>query len=282
MALGFEYPQSYEGVTNLDWNKTKTIFIIVFSILNVFLVTLYLNRYNDGIDIEKANDIPIEDQLFVDNIKVPKAEALIKQASYVSGKVHMFNQEEIEKLTNQTAVVKNNYQLFSTFKEPLPITEENTIEKLLKENIISGSSYGLWKEDEENNSATFFQKVNNRLVYHNSNAKVVAYWNDDKELIGYEQTLLDNLEDFNKPQNLLSTTQAINALYFKLLLKPNSTVKEIKLGYSTLALEAETQVFAPTWHLNVELADGTEEDHFVNAVEGRVIEIPKVEQEVVK
>lgn len=29
---------------SLDWNKTKTIFIVVFSILNVFLYSLYVDR----------------------------------------------------------------------------------------------------------------------------------------------------------------------------------------------------------------------------------------------
>ena len=77
--------------------------------------------------------------------------------------------------------------------------------------------------------------------------------------------------------------QAIEALYNSALLKPNSKVKAIELGYSTLVQLTETQVFAPTWKVQVELEDGTLEEYFVNAVEGRIIEIPKeVEQTVIK
>lgn len=284
MDLGFAYLQIYSEVANLDWNKTKTIFIIVFSILNVFLFSLYLNRYNEASDVVVPRDTPIEERLVLDNIKVEKTEGIIQEASYVSGSVHIFSTEELGQLTNQTVEVKEDYQLIGTFKEPLQITEENTLEKLLQENIIRGSSYELWKVDEENQSATLFQTVNNRLVYYNQNAKVVVYWNDEQEIIRYEQTILDNLEDYNESKKLLPTMQAINLLYSRTLIKPDSTVKEINLGYSTLAQQAETQVFAPTWHILVELSNGTIEEHFVNAVEGRIIEIPKkeVEQAVVE
>ncbi|MFJ8064294.1 two-component system regulatory protein YycI [Psychrobacillus sp. NPDC096426] len=270
-------------MANLDWNKTKTIFIIVFSILNVFLFSLYLNRYNDALNIEEQNDTPIEESLLSDNIKVPKIESFIQEASYVSGNVHLFRVEELNELTNQTLEVKDGYELIGTFKEPLPITTENSLEKLVKENVIRGDSYRLWKIDEEEQSATFFQEVNDRLVYHNQNAQVIVYWNDEKELLRYEQSILDNLEDYNESRKLVSPTFVIRVLYSSSLLKADSTVKDIKLGYSTLAQLTETQVFAPTWYVPVELSDGTMEEYFVNAVEGRVSEIPKkTEQPEVK
>ncbi|MEI4771006.1 two-component system regulatory protein YycI [Psychrobacillus sp. FJAT-51614] len=266
----------------MDWNKTKTIFIIVFSILNVFLFSLYLNRYNDAIDLEVLSDATIEDRLFQDNITVPKMDIDIKEASFVSGNTHNFILEELEKLPNQTITV-DGLKLTSTFDKSISITEENTVEKLVRENVLRGNSYGLWKTDEENKSATFFQKVNNRFVYYNQNATLVVYWNDQQELVRYEQKILDNLEDYDEDKTLLSPIQAIKVLYDGGLLKPDSIVKEIKLGYSRLIELTETQVFAPTWHILVELPDGTREDHFVNAIEGRIVEIQKnQEQAVVK
>ena len=49
----------------------------------------------------------------------------------------------------------------------------------------------------------------------------------------------------------------------------------MKLGYSTLIQVTQTQVFAPTWEVRVQVADGKEEQYFVNAVEGKVIDIQK-------
>lgn len=266
----------------MDWNKTKTIFIIVFSILNVFLFYVYLNKYNEAKEVQLPSDEPIEDGILLDNITLPTMEHTIQTASYVSGSVHIFTPEELKTLPNQTVNLENGL-LTGLFDEGLEITEEQTIEKILHENVFRGDSYGLWKVDPDNRTATFFQKVNKRLVYYNQNAKVTLYWNDQNEVVRYEQIILDNLEDYKESKNLLPKMQAISFLYSRSLLRPNSTVKEINLGYSTLAQTTEVQVFAPTWNIQVELEDGTTEEYFVNAVEGRIIEIPKdVEQAVLE
>ena len=259
----------------MDWNKTKTIFIIVFSIFNVFLFSLYLNRYTAGQNIEVLSSTTTEERLKVENINVSKASSVtVEEAYYVSGSVHNFKPEEIEELENQTVEFKPDAQIVGTFIKPIPITEENSIETLISDNIFKGSSYGLWKKDEEARMAIFFQKVNDRLVYYNQKAKLVVYWNENNELISYEQTILDNLEDYSESKNLLPTIQAVSNLYSKGLLVANSTVTDISLGYFTLVQQAETQVFAPTWRILVEREDGTIDEHFVNAVEGRIIEIP--------
>ena len=57
----------------------------------------------------------------------------------------------------------------------------------------------------------------------------------------------------------------------KNLLKPNSQITSMKLGYSTLVQLTQKQVFAPTWEVRVKSPDGTEE-FFINAFEGKVIE----------
>lgn len=234
-----------------------------------------MNRYTESQQIDKPNDTPIEEKLILDNIKVLATNNEIKEASYVSGTVHNFSQEEIDTLSNQTIEIPSNDKIISTFDEPIKITDENTLEKIVHEQVISGNAYGLWRIDEENKTATLFQQVNKRLVYYNTNAKLIIQWNEENELIGYEQTFLDDLENYNVSQKLLTNMQVINKLYDNSLLKPDSTIKEIELGYSTLAQLTETQVFAPTWHILVELVDGTVEEYFVNAVEGRVVDIQK-------
>ena len=47
----------------------------------------------------------------------------------------------------------------------------------------------------------------------------------------------------------------------------------MKLGYSTLFQFTQTQVFAPTWEVRVQTQEGTSEEFFVNAVEGKVVDM---------
>ncbi|MBB4827135.1 regulatory protein YycI of two-component signal transduction system YycFG [Sporosarcina luteola] len=42
----------------MDWSRTKTIFIVVFSILNVFLIALYTNQYQAGDNLQVAGITP--------------------------------------------------------------------------------------------------------------------------------------------------------------------------------------------------------------------------------
>jgi regulatory protein YycI of two-component signal transduction system YycFG len=265
-------------VARLDWNKTKTIFIIVFSILNVFLYTLYLNRYNEAQKVEILGETSIEERLQADNIRIEnKTEDTVKE-SYVSGNIRVYNPDELKPLDNQTFEVFDRTKLVSTFEEPAVIgspEDPASLIKFISTNVYDGTSYELFDIDEEANKAIFFQTINNRAVFFNQNAQLTIFWNEEDQIIRYEQTALEELEDFEQTENLLTDERAVEVLYTRNILKPNSTIELINLGYSTLVQLTETQVFAPTWRVRVELQDGSKEDYFVNAVEGKIIEFNK-------
>ena len=84
--------------------------------------------------------------------------------------------------------------------------------------------------------------------------------------------MLDEFLSFNHKKDLLSQDDAVSSLVTRGYLKPDSTVMQVKSGYSTLVQLTETQVFAPTWNVQVKLKDGTIEHYFINAIEGKVIE----------
>ena len=91
-------------------------------------------------------------------------------------------------------------------------------------------------------------------------------------MTSYEQSMLGEFGTFNRKKDLLSPIEAIGNLYSRGYLKQDSKVKHMTLGYSTHVQVTETQVFAPTWHVRVELKDGVIEDYFINAIEGKIIE----------
>ncbi|WP_075619682.1 two-component system regulatory protein YycI [Paenisporosarcina indica] len=268
----------------MDWNKTKTIFIIVFSILNVFLYFLYSNRYNEHQEVEALSETTIEERLQADNIHIKSTPEDTIKESYVSGKIRFYSPEEMKPLDNQTLEVVDRTQLISTFKEPIALgSMEDSVRltEFVRTHILDGTSYELFDIDEESNKATFFQTINNRPIFFNQNAKLIIYWNEDNKVVRYEQTALEKLEnDFEQSENLLSDKRAVEVLYQRNIIKPNSTITSISLGYSTLVQLTETQVFAPTWRVRVELQDGSEAEHFINAVEGKIIEFNKEPEEI--
>ena len=118
----------------------------------------------------------------------------------------------------------------------------------------------------------FFQKVKNETIFYSPNATLDIYWDKDGKVTHYEQRMLDEFVSFNHKKDLLSQDDAVASLVTRSLLKENSTVMQVKSGYSTLVQLTETQLFAPTWNVEVKLQDGTIENYFINAVEGKVID----------
>lgn len=260
----------------MDWSRTKTIFIVVFSILNVLLMWLYLDRYNESIGIQSTvgGSTPIEESLRLDSIEVPRLANMETNVAYVSGTVHTFTQEELDELTNVAGNIESPEVLEGVLLEPVAVTETTSLEAIVQEHAYNGTEYRIWSTDAEARSAIMFQQVNSRSVYYNSKAHIVVRWNENNEVIGFTQTYLDDLEDYNDERSLITYMNAIEVLYNRSILTAGSEVTEIKLGYSTLAQLGETQVFSPTWSVKVLLPDGTMEEYFVNAIDSRILEIP--------
>ena len=226
----------------------------------------------------------IEESFKMDNITVTDLPVVSKDSDYLSAQVLTFTLEDMKKLTNQSANVLNGTEIHSTLNDPVVVRTDKgdyNFTGFLADYILHGNEYVLWRVDEEEQQAIFFQQVKQTPIYFSQKAILKVNWNDDGEVTNYDQQVLGEFNNFNHKKDLLSPVEALGSLYSRGLLKQDSTVKSMKLGYSTLVQFTEKQVFAPTWHVHVELKDGEFEDHFINAIEGKVIEFqiePLVEQ----
>lgn len=265
----------------MDWNRTKSIFIFVFLILNIFLYYFYLNRYNEAQSVEIPGEKTIEARLKEDNITYGSLPNSNEFVVYITGKVHKFTPTEFTK-SNQQANIKGDDDTLVHVDMINPVKlrndDETSITEFVRANVKDGDSYALWKVDREQRTAIFFQKKGNRMFYYNESALLKVQWNMDNEVTMYEQTMLDNIEEMEKQETVIPPLQIIQTLYNKSLLKPDSHITQMKLGYSTMGYLTQKQVLVPTWEVQVKL-DGETEEYFVNASEGNVIEIQENKQE---
>ena len=259
----------------MDWNRTKTIFIIVFSILNIFLYWLYVDRQTDVGDMQIIGKTSVEETLELENITYTPIPFTEKDVSYLSAHISTFSNEKLKKLNNQSFTMAEKSRLKSYLVKPVKVTNDKDdfeFEEFLEKYVLNGEDYILWKVDEKEQRAVFFQKVKNETIFYSPNAMLIMHWNKDKKVTYYEQRMLDEFVSFNHKKDLLSQDDAVASLVTRNYLKPGSTVMQVKSGYSTLVQLTDTQVFAPTWNVEVKLEDGTIENYFINAVEGKVIE----------
>lgn len=264
----------------MDWNKTKTIFIIVFSILNVFLYSMYVNKYNEDKQVELIGQADISTRLKDENITIKDQQKESESVSYISGKINQFTVRELSSLQNQRIQIHDDTEVEAKMIKlsALPAITEEALTSFVEKNVYKGNSYSLWKIDKRNREAIFFQKSDRYMIYYNQNATIKVHWNDHLEITRYEQKMFDSLKSFGAKSTLIKALRAIEIIFDRGYLPANSTVTKTQLGYSTLVPLTETQVLAPTWYIHVVLpkdenGEQEEADYFVNAVDGIIVDI---------
>lgn len=260
----------------MDWSKSKTIFIVVFLILSIFLYTQYLDVYRQGQQVEVLAEKTIEAKLKDDNITYNSLPNNVEEASYLSGKVRKFTKEDILNSPLMITNIIDQHIIESVFYEPVKIgniEEEKSFTDFAQQYVLDGKNYVLWEINKEERTALFFQEINNRTLFYNASGYLKLYWNANGEIYKFEQTMLEKIEEIKQEVNAFLPIQVLQALYSKGLLPMDSRIISMKLGYSTLVQTTQTQVFAPTWEVRVRNAEGQVTEHFVNGIEGKVIDI---------
>lgn len=262
----------------MDWSKIKTIFIITFLILDVYLLFQFM-KIRDANKYEMITETSFDDKLKADEIKLeielPKDP--IKN-QYLSAKPRTFTKGDLAKLKGQSASLKEpGTTLMVNLEKPVQLDDKFEPAKLatfLKENILFGDHYQFWEKDDKKHTITYFQQYEKSPLYQNINGMITFTVNADNQIISYQQTYLEGMEKLTAQEEVLRPLKAIETLHQKGILQPKSKITKIEMGYSTLIQLAASQVLAPTWRIVVD----DKESLFVNAFEGQIIEFNSEEK----
>lgn len=263
----------------MDWSKTKTIFIIVFSILNVFLYSLYLDRYTEAEKIELLPESTIDEKLRGDNITYSALPDTTVEKPYVRGESKTFKASDVD--VEGVVTVLEDRTLQVNYEDPVALDGEGreALEAFVAEEVPDGGEYVFWQIQEDQNRAVFFQQIADMPLFHSRGGQLTVYWNEDGEVVAFEQSMFTNIIENEQQKRLFKPLQAIHTLYQKNLLETNSRITEAELGYSVHVQVSENrQMFVPTWRIRVQTEDG-EQDHYVNAIKDGVIELNRQSEE---
>lgn len=258
----------------MDWSKTKTIFIIVFLVLNAFLLYQYIDKKTAN-DYEYFAKSSIEEELKENEITYPTLPNQAIKEQYLNATSKQFTKDELKKLKNQTASTFNDQKVFSVFDKALLLgsaQHSEALDTFVKENILHGEDYRFWKVDESTNSIVYYQAYNGKVIFNNSNAKLVLFLNSNYQVTSYEQTYLENVEQFNEEEEVLQAIKAITMLYNMGYIPSKSNITKVELGYYDLIQLTSSHVLRPVWHIVLD----EKEDFFVNAFDGQIIQVDTI------
>ncbi|OXS76544.1 two-component system regulatory protein YycI [Domibacillus enclensis] len=259
----------------MDWSKTKTIFIAVFLVLDIFLAVMFFNKYSTS-QFTIIKQTTIEEKLQNDGVTYEKLPTDTGERALITAKPKKFTENDLLFLTKQTLTIQNEdrTEIESVLEKPYS-TDGATRDKLnsfVKNNVYQGGEYSYWERNREAQTVTYFQKIDNKKLFENAYGKLVLTLDENENIVGYTQTMLDSVEENENEEAILPAVAAIDALYKNGYIQPESEISDVELGYYTLAQLNESQVLqvlTPTWYVELEKGDTTEEV-FVNAFDGSI------------
>jgi len=265
----------------MQWGKIKTLFILSFLILNIYLLVQLLEKQEDADkDILERSESTVEEQLKEDQIVIPELPEEQAKEPYISVQEKVFEEDDFHKydgFKNQQTVIVDKTLVVSVFKRPkkLPSDASNeTIEDFAKKTFAFPDDYMYWNWNKEANILIFFQVKNDRPIYFNQNGMIVVYLNDDDEMEFYTQTMLGEEDARQDKSSLIKPIKAIEILYNANELRTGEEITKVDIGFHTRAPKPSgVQVFVPAWKVTV----NDERDYFVNAIEGWVFSNDEVD-----
>ncbi|WP_160112512.1 two-component system regulatory protein YycI [Salicibibacter kimchii] len=264
----------------MDWNKTKTIFIFTFLLLNVFLCAqLFDHMENRERDIEVEDSL--ETQLDYQNIDIeadlPNEEIPL---SVVRSRTMESLPEEVEDSYDDSGVYEEvefdseTGELSVLLEEPYEIDEDNAWQErraFIDSHIHEGDTYRFAGRGDTR--IDYYASHEDRTLIAPRNTHLTIYENEDGAIHAFAQQFVhtENMAE----QSISSALDAIDTLIKENMLTTNSTVTNVEyVYYSALSEEyvSNEVLYAPHYRIVVqEEFENTEERpevYLVSAVEG--------------
>lgn len=256
----------------MQWNQIKTLFILCFLVLNIYLLYLLLDKQKEAdIGVIEREDATLEEQLESENITYGDLPDVEDKEAFLSVKQKKFEKEDkkhLDDFSNQESIILDDNFIISEYKDPIKIPSDasaGTLSNLIKNDMLYSEEYEFWSWNEQYNVLVFFQEKNERPIYFNRNGIILVFLNEKNEAISYVQTMLGDTEEAEDKKSLIQPIKAIETLYLTNQLNAGENVSNMKMGYHTrVPLADGIQVFVPTWKVSID----EERNYFVNAIEG--------------
>ncbi|MDZ5782537.1 two-component system regulatory protein YycI [Marinococcus luteus] len=263
----------------MDWARTKTIFILVFLLLNTFLFYSYLEQqieYQES-SASQTGDEESEQRLYgyAEEDLPDRIEQLHLEASYVDFESGGRSQKvEGNSNVNDVTYISNErlIGMSATLEDPVKISEDNRNEDLasfLSDYVWNAEDYEQGQMDEELNRQYYYQTFDDKQIYKpEASAQLELVFNDQNEIVGFRQSYFEL--DATPADGTIPAEDAIEALGNPSngILQTNDTVSNVSVGYFNQVTPQGENVYLYTPMYIVEVNGETR--YLVNARTQRV------------
>ncbi|WLR41859.1 two-component system regulatory protein YycI [Bacillus carboniphilus] len=225
----------------MNWSRAKTLFILVFLVLNAFLIMQYYEK--------KENPPTLTEQTFKSELETNDIEIVYDEIPEET-KAHLMTLEMVEFSEEDKSVNKNQnlnkniemsqsntYQEAKSLENPFSFKEktmETELTTYVNEQLAEGQKFEYWGKSEDGKEVYFVQVLENKLVFPNFNDGVasdpgrITLRVKDNQVTDYERSILGEIKSETEV-DIFSAEQALRVVFQKI--EEGSKINEIELGY---------------------------------------------------
>ncbi|HHY20642.1 MAG TPA: hypothetical protein GX525_01895 [Bacilli bacterium] len=252
----------------MDWSRTKSIFIMTFLLLNLFLA-FQLKEKNSANEISLITEAPTQEILSQMNVVIE--EELVDEhleGSHIVGKKRPIEEFMSKTANNQDLTELNDTTLMSVLKRPFPLDEnqfQDNLKQFMSMYVSKSNHYAFGRYDQEKKAIYMMQVHDGKLMYSFDDAPLILHLDSEMSIVSYEQSLFE-VDEAGEAQEFLPALKAIEVLLNEKVIVVNDTISSIDLSYySFFKPQGNVQVFAPMWQIRI-----NETDYLVNAIDGSI------------
>ncbi len=265
----------------MDWSKIKTIFIVSFLVLDIYLVYEFFKIQVTN-EYEIQTEASEESLLKVNEIEFVQLPTGYQEEYYIKARPKAFTEKDEERAiySDQDVDIISGTIIKSDLHKPYKVKEKfepSQLSTFIKTNILYGEQYRFWEKDDDERTITYYQQYKGKPFYKNNQGRLSFQLNEDDEIIKYEQTFLSDIEELQEPKKIIQPIKAIETLVHSDYIEPKSKITNVELGYYTLVPLEDTLVMNPAWCFVI----NGEKKLFVSAFEGKIVDLENQEEELI-
>lgn len=248
----------------MDWKLTKSLYIIVFLLINVALLMMYYNKQQE--DVKEIEDAPsVLEATNIDLSQLPEYDP--EQLTILAGERVDF--EEIEEIDEDgVEVTDENFIIHEIFDngDIAPVLEQEALEAHKDEQVYRGDEY---KYDDvmSNDDYMLFNQYYGEHPIFNQEAARILYRGKGAEAEEYEQGYITNLRENSQtsPVTVRNPRQVISDLYLRERISGEAVIENARLGYYIILNDEDQVLLRPKWEFQI-TDQGVEKSIYVDAI----------------
>jgi regulatory protein YycI of two-component signal transduction system YycFG len=243
----------------MDWKLAKSLYIIVFLLINIFLIIIYMNA-REGDESETAETHNILDETNIDMSEVEDYEPV--EMNILTAVVHNFTTSDEEIAAED---MENQHQIRKEFNDDGPLLDQTELQQYKEEEVYQGESYQYDEVMSTQTQIIFNQMYEDFPIFNHEAARILFSGKGSNAEI-MEQTLIDNIEEnaYSVPTTAKSPLECVESLYRMERISEDAIIRSARLGYYIILVEDDQVMMRPKWEFNIE-DQGVEQTIYVDA-----------------